>query len=54
MHHHVHAEKRGQEQLQLHWLDGAKGPMGDGSENFLQPLLGCTHPLVVEGNGCVE
>ena len=46
--------EKGQEPLQMHWLEGAKGPVGMGVENFLQPLLGCTHPLVVEGNGCAD
>ena len=28
--------------------------MGGGGENFLQPLLSYTYPLVVEGNWCVD
>ena len=47
MHHPVHAEKR----AKSHYisLKELRGPMGEGGENFLQPLMGYTHPLVVEG-----
>ena len=46
--------EKGQESLQLHWLEGVKRSYWGGGENFLQPPLGCTHPLVVEGNRYVD
>ena len=49
MHHPVHAEKRAKS-----CCIGLKELRGEGSENFLQPLMGCTHHLVVEGNWLVE
>ena len=51
MHHPVHAEKRAERHCNCIGLKVLRGPMGGRDENFLQPLMHCTHPLVVEGNG---
>ena len=53
MQHPLHAEKRAKSHCNCIGLKQLRGPMGWG-ENFLQSLMGCTHPLVVEGNGCVD
>ena len=47
-------QRKGQEPLHLHWLEGAKGSFAGGDANFLQPLLGCTSTLVVEEYRCVD
>ena len=51
MHHPLHAEKRAKSHCNFIGLKELMGPIEEGSENFLQPLMGCTHPLVVAGNG---
>ena len=50
MYHLVHAEKRAKSHCNRIGLKELMGPMGE-KGNFLQPLVGCTHPLVVEGTG---
>ena len=51
MYHPVHAEKRAKSHYNCIGWKELRGPMGEGSENFLMPLMGCIDPLVVEGNG---
>ena len=50
----MHAEKRANNQCSCIGLKELMGPMGEGCEHFLQLLMGCTHPLVVEGNGQLD
>ena len=51
MHHPVYAEKRAKRHCNCIGLNELRGPLGDGGENFLWTLMGCTQPLVGEGNG---
>ena len=52
MHRPVHAEERAKNHCNCIGLKELWGPMEGG--NFLQPLLGCTHSLVVERNGYLD
>ena len=55
MHHSVHAEKRVKAIAIALVMKEPRGPMEDGGgKTSLQPLMGCTHSLVVEGNGFVD
>ena len=51
MYHPAHEEKRAKSHCNCIGLKEHRGPMREGGENFLQPLMGGTHPLAVEGNG---
>ena len=51
MKHPLHAEKGAKCHCNCIGLKKLRGPLGWG-ENFLQPLL--SHPLAIEGNGCVD
>ena len=41
MHHPVHAEKRAKSYCNCIGMKEFRGPMGEGGENLLQPLMGC-------------
>ena len=51
MYHTVQAQKRAKSHCSCIGLKELRSHMGEGGENFLQPLMGCTHPLLVEENG---